>query len=304
MLAIYISGNDTPWGYGLVELDADSNVVWKYLGAVHHDMDVTHDGRIVTLTHQFTDAPLGGFFSFVPTPYLDDHLVTLSADGKPQSSISIMQMLIHSPYGISLRREEPWFADFDPLHVNSVDWLSAADAKALGIGKAGDVMIMLRQLNLVAVVDPDQQRIIWASHGDWLDPHDPHVLPDGNILMFDNMGRMFAHNRTRVIEFNPHNAGIVWRYEGSVEHPLDSAIRGMDERLANGNTLITESDGGRLLEVTRSGDIVWEYFNPVRAGDNNRMIPVVSGAVRIDPTSLDADFKATLKPQPTATQDN
>ena len=34
------------------------------------------------------------------------------------------------------------------------------------------------------------------------------------------------------------------------------------QRLPNGNTLITESHCGRLFEVTRDGEIVWEFINP------------------------------------------
>jgi hypothetical protein len=37
---------------------------------------------------------------------------------------------------------------------------------------------------------------------------------------------------------------------------------GNAQRLPNGNTLITESAFGRFFEVTREGEIVWEYVNP------------------------------------------
>jgi hypothetical protein len=39
-------------------------------------------------------------------------------------------------------------------------------------------------------------------------------------------------------------------------------IRGGAQRLPNGNTLITESDKGRAFEVTREGEIVWDFYNP------------------------------------------
>jgi hypothetical protein len=32
--------------------------------------------------------------------------------------------------------------------------------------------------------------------------------------------------------------------------------------LPNGNTLITEGSGGRIIEVTRDHQIVWEYISP------------------------------------------
>lgn len=34
------------------------------------------------------------------------------------------------------------------------------------------------------------------------------------------------------------------------------------QRLPNGNTLITEGTSGRIIEVTPTQDIVWEYISP------------------------------------------
>ena len=40
--------------------------------------------------------------------------------------------------------------------------------------------------------------------------------------------------------------------------------------LLNGNTLITESNEGRIIEVTNTGDIVWEFLNPDISDTNLR----------------------------------
>ena len=34
------------------------------------------------------------------------------------------------------------------------------------------------------------------------------------------------------------------------------------QRLPNGNTLICESDAGRIFEVTQDKEIVWDYYSP------------------------------------------
>ena len=73
-----------------------------------------------------------------------------------------------------------------------------------------------------------------------------------------------------MIEFDPTTQQIVWSYAGTAEQPFESEVRSSQERLANGNTLITESDGGRLFEVTPAGEIVWNYLNPVRAPAQRR----------------------------------
>ena len=93
-----------------------------------------------------------------------------------------------------------------------------------------------------------------------------------------------------MIEFNPLNSEIVWRYEGTRDNPLDSDIRSSQQRLANGNTFIVESSGGRMVEVTPHGDIAWEFLNPVRGGKNGDQIPIISGGERIMPQDLDPDF--------------
>ena len=54
------------------------------------------------------------------------------------------------------------------------------------------------------------------------------------------------------------------------------------ERLSNGNTLITESDPGRAFEVTAEKQIVWEYINPHRAGENNENIATLLEVVRLN----------------------
>jgi hypothetical protein len=72
-----------------------------------------------------------------------------------------------------------------------------------------------------------------------------------------------------VIEFNPKTLEIVWQYElrdpGPGERKFFSWYISGAQRLLNGNTLITEGSTGRVFEVTRSGDIVWEYISPFEA---------------------------------------
>ena len=68
--------------------------------------------------------------------------------------------------------------------------------------------------------------------------------------------------RSRVLEVDPASGAVAWIYGGDSVDELSSPLRSVQQRLPNGNVLITESDGGRLLEVTRAGSVVWEYVNP------------------------------------------
>ena len=117
-------------------------------------------------------------------------------------------------------------------------------------------------------------------------------------MLFDNLGQFGPGGRSRVIAFDPMTSEITWQYRGTRSQPFDSEVRAAQQRLANGNTLITEAVGGRLFEVTADGDIVWEFINPVRANDpddaTRQLIPVTSWGQRIDPATLERDFAETL----------
>jgi hypothetical protein len=144
----------------------------------------------------------------------------------------------------------------------------------------------LRNLNLVVAVDLQNETIDWATSGPWGLPHDPDPLPDGTILIFDNCFAQGAAHGSRVLRFDPRQTTVVWQYGGRQTAPLRSDIRSCQQLLANGNVLITESDCGRLIEVTPAGEIVWEYIHPARGGASNELIPIVNGARRYDVREL------------------
>jgi hypothetical protein len=286
LLAVYEGVGDTPYGYGLVKLDRNSEVIWSYLEHAHHDVDIGPDGRIYLLTHAFVDEPLEGFGK-IASPRLDDFLVVLSPEGEELKKISLIHAVAaseyrHLLYGVAA------FAVADPLHTNTVDLITEQAAANFAFGEAGQVLLSFRELGAIGVLDLERAALVWVTRGPWLGQHDPDILPNGNILLFDNYGHFEKpEGRSRVIEFNPETMEIVWQYTGTAEWPLESLIRASQQRLANGNTLITESSGGRILEVTRAGEIVWQFVNPVRGGAQNDRLPIICWSQRLDPNDLD-----------------
>ncbi len=298
IIALYEAVGDTPYGYGMVRLTPGSEIVWRNLDNFHHDFDITADGRIVGLAHGFRRSPLAHADQFDP-PLLEDFLVVLDDQGRTLRRISLLEALNDSPFR-SLLWRIPYYSMEDPLHANGVDYLDDGDARALSrhlpMAAAGQVLVSFRELagGSLALIEPASGQVLWASHGPWLAQHDPDVLDDGHLLVFDNRGNLGGRTPTRIIEVNPASGGVVWSYDGPDERPLESLIRGSQQRLANGNTLITESSGGRLLEVSRDGELIWEYHNPVRGGPAGKQVPVLTWAERIAPETLGPAFARTL----------
>ncbi|MEX0871755.1 MAG: arylsulfotransferase family protein [Aquisalimonadaceae bacterium] len=303
LLAVYDGVGDSPYGYGMVRLDRNSDVLWKNLDHFHHDVAIAENGHIHGLTHAFRETPPAGL-EHLSRPVLDDYLTIVSpVDGRTLRKISLLEAVNRSEF-----RRQLWSLPFytlgDPLHTNAVDVLGREDAERLSrkvpVAAQGQVLLSFRELGggTIALLDVERESIVWALHGSWRSQHDPDILANGNILLFDNFGHYGEEGRSRVIEVDPATGGIVWQYAGTTSDRLESLIRSAQQPLPNGNVLITESDGGRLLEVSRDGDVVWEYINPVRGGDDQAFIPVVSWGLRIDPAELGTAFSTQVIGQP------
>src|SRR5690606_39813819 len=74
----------------------------------------------------------------------------------------------------------------DPFHPNDAEPLRADMADAFPMFEAGDVLLSMRELNLITVVDIETGKMKWWRYGPWFKQHDPDFQPDGRITVLDN----------------------------------------------------------------------------------------------------------------------
>jgi Arylsulfotransferase (ASST) len=214
-----------------------------------------------------------------------DHIDELGFDAEARAAIS-------AGPGFNNAR-----GSFDWLHINSATyvgpnrWFDAGDERF----DPANVIISSRQASLLAIVGRDGS-IVWRIGPDFsqteqlrkirqiIGQHHAHLIPKGlpgagNLLVFDNGGASgygfanpnaqdgtgaFARDSSRVLEIDPVTLELVWSYRAPGRF-YSSNISGA-QRLANGNTLITEGAPGRVFEVTADGEVVWEYMSPFFSG--------------------------------------
>jgi hypothetical protein len=251
----------TPWGLALIKVDKNGDPIWSYTRQVHHEISVADDGRIYALSHVLVRDPWPDLEHIV-TPFVDDLVVILSPDGDELASVSILEAIQNSPYASLLMYADPADPKGDLLHVNSIQVLDAVSAQLLPNARPGNVLVSMRNADVLAVVDVEDVTVRWAVRGTWKLQHDADLLANGNLLLFDNRGDVENGGTSRVIEFDPQSLEIVWDYPGPDQPRLYSSFLGSQSRLPNGNTLIAESNNGRIIEVTQNRDIVWEYRVP------------------------------------------
>ena len=232
----------------LVEVDWDGNIVWEYVNrAQHHDFHRFANGN--TLVPEWIELPedlhrkvKGGYKK--PKERLPrlvgDDLVEITPDQKEVRRIHIWKLLdpLKDRIGPTRRRWE-W------THINGVD-----------VNAKGDIVFSARGCDLVGVIDGESGELKFRFtdvHGQ----HHPTWLPNGHFTVFDN-----GHDSSRVIEVDPEEGKIVWTYRGSPPHQFFSGHISGASPLASGNVLVCEGTSGRLFEVTRAHEVVWEWVNP------------------------------------------
>jgi hypothetical protein len=259
-------------GIGMIKLDRDSQLLFEYPGKTHHDVDVLEDGRIWTLGREVELIP-----RIDPeVPCMDDFLVELDAQGRELQRISVLECLERGEAAELLARMPETKELF---HTNAIEVLRR-DVAGLPAFAPGNLLISLRHLDAIAVVDPRERKVVWWLTGDFRAQHEPTLLASDNLLLFDNRG---GGEASSVLELDPRTGAVVWSYAGTREHPFYSHACGTAWRLANGNTLINESDAGRAFEVTPEGEIVWEFYNPHRGGPEGEYIACLYDLQRIVP---------------------
>lgn len=263
-------------GLGLIEIDVDSNLVWDRANGAHHDLDLTEDGRILVLTREAHLVP-----AINPrVPILEDFIEVLDPAGTPLHRISVLEAFERSPWADIARTT--YARGGDLLHINSLTRLEGRIADRLPAFRPGNVLISSFPLNVIAVVDLDLGAVVWLHSGGYRNQHDPQVLDNGNLVLFDNRGGHSGVARaSTVLEFDPESGDERWAYRADPPNDFYSATCGAVQRLPDGNTLVTESDRGRAFEVAPDGDIVWEYRNPHRAGPDGRFIATLFEAWRV-----------------------
>jgi hypothetical protein len=149
--------------------------------------------------------------------------------------------------------------DFD--HPNSIE-----------LDPAGNYIVSFASLTQIVNIDAGTGAMRWRFGGQQNqftlvgDPlggfgiqHDVRLLPDGDLLVFDN-GNFHNPPESRVVEYRldaqAMTATLVWQYRHSP--PVFTPFVGSAQRYQNGRTLVGFAAAGLMTEVGADGTVLWE----------------------------------------------
>jgi hypothetical protein len=148
-----------------------------------------------------------------------------------------------------------------PLHPRD-RW---TNLNAITMMPDGNLLVSFRCINTIVIIEKSTGDIIWRwGPSEIAGQHNPTLLENGNILLFDNGAhRVYTTiDFSRVIEVNPKTNKIEWEYKDDPAFDFNSFICSGAQRQPNGTTLICEATKGRIFEVTKEGEMVWEFASP------------------------------------------
>lgn len=247
-------------GYGglIREVDWDNDLLWEYEDPfLHHDFCRMENGNTMVL-------------KWVQIP----KEIMLKVKGGVPGTEDKGKMWADQFNEVTPEGKVIWqwtsYEHFDPTEHSICplcDRREWTHANTCVVFPNGDILTSFRNINTICIIDKTTGKIKWEwgrGLAELAHQHDPHLLENGNILIFDNgVHRAAAEvNCSIVMELNPKTKKIEWEYRGERLGDFYSSTCSGAQRLPNGNTLICSTTQARIFEITPKGEIVWEYINP------------------------------------------
>lgn len=246
-------------GNSITKYDFCGNVLWHLEGMFHHS--IAFDGGDAIWT--WRDWWERGY----KLSKIDFHT------GKILKEINLRDVMEANPdidiFGIlqtNRSQGSKWIGD--PWHPNDIDPLPKELEPYYPDFSAGDLLVSVRNPNLIFVMDQYSLKVKWWQQGLVRRQHDPDWNKKGTITIFNNnMNRGYSN----ITEVNP----VTYEHDIVVDgekYNFYTWWRGKHQMMPNGGALITSPDQGRVFETDEEGNITFEFLNIY--GDNQEYLAI------------------------------
>lgn len=309
----------TPFAGGIIEeFDWQGNLVWQFEYNTdkvlqHHFIEPMPNGNVLMLAYEYFSKEEAIAAGRDPSKLADgyltpEHVVEVKKTGKNSGEIvwewhafdHLVQDFDKSKPNFGVVSEHP-----EKININytppgpsptGADWNHAANASYNAV--TDQVVIAVAGFNEVWVIDHNTTTeeakgakgdlvFRWGNpqaygvEGDFMldGPHNAEILDDGRVAVI-NYGR--SKDKFSSIVFIEPGASTTEAANTTKSFSDGKLMYSGFEFLPNGNALIT-AVGGKLLEMTESGEVLWQYYNRdtgkgmLNVGDAVPMWPAIPG---------------------------
>ena len=241
LVATFHARNTYPYVAGIARIDWNGKVLWKHVDGAHHWLHIGPDGLIYApsqVRRKLKDVDGNAVDIRCPRVVYDEGVRIYRPDGSVVRTLVLTDLLIRNNYpGLIYSVRD----DCDPIHLNSVDVATAGEASHIPGAAAGDILVSARELSAILLLDPVTGRIKHIVAGRTAAQHSAHFLPDGTVLVFDNLGGARSTGGSRIMRLNLADGSA------AVAFPTAASGKLVPFYSSDGGTVTPSPDGSRAI---------------------------------------------------------
>lgn len=260
----------------LINIDVCSNLVWQNQEyQFHHSKESDIYNNLWIPADLFTS----NIKHHEKSPS-HNAIVQINGDGKIIFLKSLFELFVennleHYIHGLGFSKSNLFHLnDIEPAKINSDFW------------SVGDVFLSLRNLSIIILYRPSENRILNIIHGPFYNQHDVDILNENEISIFNNNKKSYGVLNTEIIKYNFRTK----KFSKYFEKPLlinnvITPYQGVHKILPSGELFLESTTDGRIVFFNEKGKLQWQFVN-----NNNKKEELYSmGWSRILHT--ESDFK-------------
>ena len=228
---------------------------------VHHSNSFDNDGNIWSPSFLY-DKTIDKKILKDDKDFIEDGITKFSSEGKMlfnKSLISIFQE--NNLQGLIFGIDRKLFND--PTHLNDIE-IAKNDTK---FWKKDDLFFSLRHRSVIVHYRPKNNKIINVIHGPMGHQHDVDFFSEKEISIFNNNNFSNFSGETNIknnelLIYNFETKDFYNEYENAFKKlNINTPTAGLSDRLNDGSLLVEETDYGRVIYLTKEGQVIWEFNN-------------------------------------------
>ena len=268
----------------LFKIDFCSNLLWiNEETKFHHSLELDSENNI------YVGGQLKPFSKYISESewvwdnWMDDAIIKVNKDGKIIYTKSIAEIMIENEL-----IDDNLFKYEDPIHLNDVE-PALFDSE---FWKKDDVFLSLRHQSIILHYRPSSNKLINILKGPFSQQHDVDIISKEEISIFNNNNFLIDNQSSELLIYNFRTNKYKNKFKDQLENlKFKTVSQGLSQVLIDGSIVLEEQNHGRIVSLSKSGSLNWEYINKDDSGD----IGFVSWSRIIEEKNFVNKFKDLIK---------
>ena len=247
----------------LVKVDFCGNILWvndvdNYSHSIN--LDLNEKIYVKSIKFPFTES-LKPIIGDSIKNFQDDTINILNQDGEIEFSKSLAEILIENGLINRVFTQDKYSRD--PLHLNDIQPV-LYDGNYM---KKGDLLLSVRNISLIILYRPSNNKILKIIEGEFLNQHDVDIINDSTISIYNN-NLLRGVNKRKIID---NNEIVFYHFDTNtfskkfektfVEFEINTATHGLVDFLEDGSAIVEDRNNSRIFYLDSKGKPIWIYYN-------------------------------------------